>query len=236
MEKEGCLILIYGALLYSGFMIVLNTLTSQLQSRFGFNFLQVGLCYLPLGVGSLTSRWTVGRLLDWNFKKEAQRQGLPIVKNRQRDIEKFNIEVARLTVTMPLVYGACLCIITYGWVMEYKTSLAGPMVILVCTGHLTTGAFSSLNTLVVDIHRQSPATAVAANNLFRCLFGAGAVALATPLINRIGIGWTATFIAFVWVIFSLCIWALLRWGTVGEKNYASSVKSRRKMQPRSQKT
>lgn len=211
-EKEGFFILIYGSLLYAGYMLVLSTLTTQLQSRFEFNSIQVGLSYLPLGMGSLTSRWTVGRILDWNFRREAQRQGLSIVKNRQQEIEKFNIEVARLSVALPLVYGACLCIIAYGWVMDYKTSLAGPLVMLFFTGHLTTGAFSSLNTLIVDTHRQSPATAVAANNLLRCLLGAGAVAVANPLIQRIGIGWTATFIAFLWVIFSPCLWAVFKWG------------------------
>lgn len=211
-DKEALLILIYGSLLYSGYMAVLSTLTSQLQSRFHFNSIQIGLCYLPVGIGSLTSRWTVGRILDWNFRREAQRQGLPIEKNRQQDIKHFNIEVARLAVTMPLVYCACVCIVAYGWVMEYKTALAGPVVMLFFTGHLTSGAFSSLSTLIVDLNRQSPATAVAANNLFRCLLGAGAVAVANPLIQRIGIGWTATLIAFLWVLFSPCMWAVFRCG------------------------
>lgn len=91
LEKEGGLILIYGSLLYAGYMSILSTLTSQLKAQFGFNSIQVGLCYLPLGFGSLTSRWTVGRILDWNFKREAASQGLPIVKNRQQDFEEFNI-------------------------------------------------------------------------------------------------------------------------------------------------
>ncbi|RHZ58911.1 hypothetical protein CDV55_106116 [Aspergillus turcosus] len=211
-DKEALLILIYGSLLYSGYMAVLSTLTSQLQSRFHFNSIQIGLCYLPVGIGSLTSRWTVGRILDWNFRREARRQGLPIEKNRQQDIQHFNIEVARLAVTIPLVYCASLCIIAYGWVMEYKTALAGPVVMLFFTGHLTSGAFSSLSTLIVDLNRQSPATAVAANNLFRCLLGAGAVAVANPLIQRTGIGWTATLVAFLWVVFSPCMWAVFRWG------------------------
>jgi len=76
--------------------------------------------------------------------------------------------------------------------MDKRTNLAGPMVTLFFTGHTVTGGFSLLNTLVVDCNIESPATAVAANNLFRCLFGAGAVAAAVPLIERIGMGWTCT--------------------------------------------
>ncbi|KAH2766173.1 hypothetical protein KXW10_008248 [Aspergillus fumigatus] len=211
-DKEALIILIYSSLLFSGYMAVLSTLTSQLQSRFHFNSIQVGLCYLPIGIGSLSSRWTVGRILDWNFRREARRQGLAIEKNRQQDIRHFNIEAARLAVTIPLVYCACLCIVAYGWVMEYKTALAGPVVMLFFMGHLTSGAFSSLSTLIVDLNRQSPATAVAANNLFRCLLGAGVVAAADPVIQHIGIGWTATLIAFLWVLLSPLMWAVSRWG------------------------
>lgn len=210
--KEPAIILAYGSLLYCGYMAVLSTLTSQLKTQFGFNAIQIGLCYLPMGCGSLTSRWTVGFLLDWNFKREAARQGLEIVKNRQQDIRNFNIEIARLQIVIPFVYGGTLCMIAYGWVMQYKAPLAAPMVCLFFMAHMTTGAFSALNTLIVDTHRESPATAVAANNLWRCLTGAGAVAAAGPLIDRIGIGWTASLIAFLWLLFSPAMWAIYRWG------------------------
>ncbi|EED19856.1 MFS transporter, putative [Talaromyces stipitatus ATCC 10500] len=217
-EKEPAIILAYGSLIYCGYMSVLSTLTSQLKTQYGFNSIQIGLCYLPLGCGSLTSRWTVGFLLDWNFKREAARQGMPIIKNRQQNIEKFNIEVARLAITIPFVYGGALCLIAYGWVMQFKTSLPGPMVMLFFMGHLTTGAFSSLNTLIVDTQPGSPATAVAANNLWRCLTAAGAVAAAGPLIERIGIGWTASFIAFLWLLFSPLMWAVYKMGYVWREN------------------
>lgn len=211
-EKETGLILLYGALLYAGFTIVISTLSAQMESQFGFNAIQVGLCYIPFGVGSLTSRWTIGMALDWNFKREAARQGLSIVQNKQQDISKFDVEKARLRVTIPLVFAACLSIVGYGWVMHYRTALAGPLVMLFFTGHLTTGAFTALSTLVVDVHRHRPATAVAANNLVRCLLGAGAAAVGTPLIDCIGLGWAATFVAGVWAVFSPVLWMVSRWG------------------------
>lgn len=63
-----------------------------------------------------------------------------------------------------------------------------------------TSAFNTLSTLVVDINYQTAATAAAANNLFGCLMGAGATAITSPLIKSIGLGWTATFIAGLWVL------------------------------------
>ncbi|CAG8291862.1 unnamed protein product [Penicillium salamii] len=205
-QKEMGLVLLYGSFLYAGYMAVISTLSTELASRFGFNSIQVGLCFLPMGVGSISSRWIVGRALDWNFRREASLQGMIIQKNRQQDIENFNIERARLAMTFPLLYSASLCILAYGWVMQYRTSLAGPLVMLFFTGLTTTSAFNTLSTLVVDINYQSAATATAANNLFRCLMGAGATAVASPLIKAIGIGWTSTFIAGLWVLGSPALW------------------------------
>jgi hypothetical protein len=110
------------------------------------------------------------------------------------------------------VYIASLSIIAYGWVMNFKANLAGPVITLFLTGHTVIGAFSSFNTLIVDINVESPATAVAANNLIRCPFGAGAVAVAVPLIKRIRMGWTRTFVAGIWIGFSPMVWAVFRWG------------------------
>jgi hypothetical protein len=67
------------------------------------------------------------------------------------------------------------------------------------TGHTFIGAFSSHTTLFVAINIGSPATVVAANNLFGYLVGAGAFAAAVPLIERIEMGWTCTLAAGIWL-------------------------------------
>jgi len=247
-QKETGMILFSGALLYAGFFAVLAGLPSQLQQKYHFNTLQIGLCYLPYGLGSLTSRWTVGTLLDWNYRfvsawilqksvkleinyqnrRHARRLGIEIVKNRQQKLSDFPIEIARLQITLPLVYFACLSMIAYGWVMNFKTNLAGPVITLFLTGHTATGAFSSLNTLIIDINVESPATAAAANNLVRCPFGAGAVAAAVPLINKIGMGWACTSVAGLWAAITPMLWVVFgsgfRWRQ--EKRRADKERNR----------
>jgi MFS family permease len=227
-EKEAGIILWYGALLYSGYFAVLSTLSPQLQDRYGLDSLKIGLCYLPLGVGSLTSRWTVGRILDKNFRRLARVHNLPVVDNRQQDIDTFPIEFARLQVCIPLIYASCLAIVAYSWVMNLNTHLSGPLVMLFFTGHLVSGSFSALSTLVVDINRETPATAVAANNLFRCLMGAAAAAIANPLINRIGIGWTGTFIASLWLVFSPSLWVVMKCGVEWRRQARDGAKEEKK--------
>jgi MFS family permease len=212
LQKETGVLLLFGALLYAGFFSILSSLPSQLARKYNFNSLQIGLCFLPYGFGSLTSRWTTGTLTDWNFRRHAHRLGIPIVKNRQQRLKDFPVEVARLEIALPMVYFGCIFILIFGWVMEYRTNLAGPLITLFLTGHTVTGAFSGINVLVVDINVKTPATATAASNLFRCLFGAGAVAAAVPLIDRIGMGWMGTCIAALWLTLSPLLWCVWIYG------------------------
>ncbi|KAF7518611.1 hypothetical protein G7054_g13391 [Neopestalotiopsis clavispora] len=211
-EKEGVVTLGFGALMYGGYFMVLTTLPIQLTERFGFNAAQTGLCYLPIFIGSLFSRSIAGKLLDWNFRRHAKLLGIEVTKNKEQDLDVLPIEAARLQICIPMIYLTALCVVAYGWTMQTKASLAGIEASLFFLGLFNSGGLSGLNTLVVDTHHESPATALAANNLFRCLLSAGATALAVPLINRIGIGWTSVFIAGVWIFFSPCLWLVLKYG------------------------
>jgi MFS family permease len=231
-RKEESLILFSGGLLFSGFFAILSTLPSQLQAKYQYNSLQIGLCYIPYGAGSMTSRWTVSTLIDWNFRRHAKKLGIEIVKNRQQKITEFPMEVARLQITLPLIYMACVAILIYSWVMEYRTNIAGPVITLFLTGHTVTGAFSSLNTLIVDINPESPATAVAAGNLVRCLMGAGAVAAAVPVVEKIKFGWTGTVVAIVWAVSSPALWAVMRWGHKWRKEKAAKLKAKEDVEKR----
>lgn len=74
------------------------------------------------------------------------------------------------------------------------------------------GALNGFNVMLVDTNQEKPSTAAAANNLFRCLVIAGAVAIVTPTINRIGMAWMSVFIAGIWVVFSHCTWAVMKSG------------------------
>ncbi|KAJ5525764.1 major facilitator superfamily domain-containing protein [Penicillium frequentans] len=211
-QKETGAIIAFTTVLFGGYFAVLSSLPSQLQHKYHFNALQVGLCYIPYGAGSLTSRWTLGKLIDWNFRRHAKNHGIEIVHNRQVQLISMPVERARLQITLPAIYCASIVMVGYDWTMNYKVDLAGPLVMLFFISHLVSGATSTLITLMIDCHVDGPATANSANNLFRCCFGAGAVAAAVPLINSIGIGWTSTLIGFVWVAFSPVLWGVYFWG------------------------
>lgn len=212
IEKETAAIIVYSALLFGGNNAVLSTFPSQLYQKYGFDALQVGLCYLPYGIGGLTSRWTLGKLIDWNFRRHAERAGVEIVQNRQVPLRLVPLEKARLQIAIPVIYSASVLIVGYAWTMNYQVHLAGPLILLFVLSHMVSGATSILITLVVDFHVQQPGTATAANNLFRCLVGAAVVAVATPLIDAVGFGWMGTIIAFSWALLTPVLWGVYAWG------------------------
>lgn len=209
LEKEGGITLGFGGIFFAGYFMIMTTLSEQLSTRFGFNSVTVGLCYLPIGFGSLISRWSAGRLFDLNFRRHARKLGLPLDLNRQQAIEVFPIERIRMEVCIPMVYISCATTLAYAWTMESNSSLPKILVCLFFMGLFFSGVQQGFNTLIIDTHSDTPATATAANNLVRCLVSAGGTAIAPFLIKKIGIGLTGVFISGVWVCFSPCLWMVM---------------------------
>jgi len=233
-DKESGLILLYSGIIFSGYYMVITGMPSLLQQHYGFNTLQIGLCYIPSGVGSLTAAFLIGRLQDWNFRRLAKKQGMVIDKRKQQDLSNFPIELSRLQVTLPLVAISGIVIIGFGWVMECNTSLAGPLIFLLISTFCLSGAFNGLSTLIVDLNRASAGTATAAMNLARCLMGAGAVAAVIPLLEKIGIGWTSVVIAGTWAFFSPILFMVIKFGPKWRKEKRIREEKRKTKEVREQ--
>ncbi|OIW32725.1 chloramphenicol resistance protein [Coniochaeta ligniaria NRRL 30616] len=211
-EKDLSIILFYNTMIYLCFILVTATLSTQFKAIYGLNDLQIGLCYLPYGLGCCVAAVVQGYILDWNYRRIASKIGFTINLRRGDDLAKFPIEKARLQPMMPMTALGVCALICYGWVLNAETSLAGPLVLLFVIGLCVTGSFSILSTLVVDLYPEAPATAVAANNLCRCLFGAGGTAVIETVLRAWGRGWTFTFLALLIVVFAPIMWVSMKWG------------------------
>lgn len=211
-DKESALLLIYNALAFSGQMVITAALPSMLAKTYNYNEFKIGLCFLPVGSGALVASILTGYLMDWNFRRHAKLVGMTISNGKQQDLRGFPLEKARVEVIWPYHFLTIVCMITFGWVMHFGTSIAGPEILLFCLGFVITGAFNVSNTFLVDLHRESPATATAAVNLTRCLVSAGGVAIIVPLINAVGRGWAFTMIGFLDILLTPSLWVLTKWG------------------------
>ena len=117
-NKEAGLILFSTGLVIACLFTISVGLPSQFSQIYGFNDVQLGLVYIPFGCGSLISAFTMGMAIDWNYRRHAQRLGLPVIKNRQRDIIELPIEKMRLQVALPFFFLGAAAMIAYGWVLH----------------------------------------------------------------------------------------------------------------------
>ncbi|KAM3082748.1 hypothetical protein ACMFMF_002401 [Clarireedia jacksonii] len=212
IEKDVALVLFYNALLYTAFYDITASMPELFQEIYGFNDLQIGLCYLPFGCGCCLASIINGRMLDRNYKKVANEIGFTIDRKRGDSLRNFPIERARLEIIWPLLTGGLACYLCYGWVLEKNANLAAPLVLQFLIGVCINGAFNILSTLVVDLYPQSPSTATAANNLARCFLGAGGTGIISIMVKHMGRGWCFTFIALVCIATSPMLWIELKYG------------------------
>ncbi|TID15084.1 MFS general substrate transporter [Venturia nashicola] len=211
-EKESALVLLYNGFFFNGQMIVSAGLPYMLKQAYGYNELKIGLCFITLGFGCLTSALSMGPVVDWRFRVHAKRVGLVIIKGKQQDLRDFPIERARIEVVVPNHAIGTLALIAFGWTIQYRLHIAVPEVILFFVGFGISSAFNTTSALLIDLHRDAPATATAAVNFVRCLISAGGVAAIVPMIEAMNPGWTFTFIGLLYVVWMPMLWIIMKWG------------------------
>lgn len=196
-QKDTSIVLFCNAILFAGFYDVSATIPSIYHETYGLDDLQIGLCYIPFGLGATIASILNGKFLDYNYRRIAKQLGFPLVKNRHTDLRNFPIEKARLQIAFPMLSIGSLSILAFGWCLNYGIHLAAPTCILFIMGLTLTGAFNTVSTLLVDFYPMQAAKATAANNIMRCLLGAGATALIDPMLSAMGRGWCFTFVSLV---------------------------------------
>ncbi|KAK5232340.1 hypothetical protein LTR47_006553 [Exophiala xenobiotica] len=206
LDKENFLLLFYNAFLFAAFYDVTASIPSQFSEIYNFSVLQIGLCYIPMGVGSMCAALTNGQLLDRNFARWCKKLGVKIKKGRNQDLSNFPIEKARLQIAFPAVYSTAILVCLFGWILDINGPLAAILVVLFFMSLSMSISFNVTSTLLIDFYPTSPATATAANNVVRCLLGAGATAAVVPMINAMGRGWTFAFLALFLMATSPMLW------------------------------
>jgi MFS family permease len=210
--KEAGFVLGYIGIVCCGFYATTALIPSQFGSIYGFNQIQIALCYLPLGCGSLLAGFVRGKIIDARYKYHAKRLGMPLEYNRRVDLTNFPIERARLEVAIPTLALGSACSIGFGWMLQCKVNLSGPLIFLFIIGFCTSASINTVSVLLVDMYPGKAGSATAANNLVRCWLGAGATSGVVPMINKVGMGWTTTFFALLVFGFSPILWYIMENG------------------------
>jgi hypothetical protein len=207
--KESGFALWYIAIVCCGLYATTVLIPDQFGSVYNFNELHISLCYLPLDVGSMLAAVVCGRIIDSRYRHYAEKLGLPLEYNRQIDLSDFPIESARLEVALPTLALRSLCIIGFGWMIEYKVNLAGPSIFLFVIGFCVRASMKTIAVLLVDVFLGRAGAATTANSMCRCWLGAAATSTASSMIEKVGVGWTTTFFDGLTILFSPILWYIM---------------------------
>lgn len=209
------LMLLSYALGYATYSCLQASLSTLFQETYDISGLASGLIYIPFGVACALSALGTGRLLDRNYRKTAAAEleaGVSTTKPRDRaddDLAGFPIERARLRGAVTWLVAASACLVaSYGWQLQARVSMAGPLATQFLIGLTLQTMFTALSTLLVDVHQDCPSTAQAACNLFRCEVAAGYLAALDVLLGAVGAGWTFVLFAATVFLAVLMLWVV----------------------------
>ncbi|KAF7517709.1 hypothetical protein G7054_g13721 [Neopestalotiopsis clavispora] len=211
-NKDMAMLLFYNAMLYIGFMLVTSTMSTQFGDIYHYNELVLGLCYLPIGFATMMASVFQGFIQDWNYRRVAKKIGFKIDRKHGDNLKGFPIERVRTQIIIPCISVGGAVYIGYGWALQQEVHVAIPLIASFFIGLFVTGSFSVVNTLIVDLYPEAPATAMAANNLTRCLLGAVATSVIEDMIAQMGRGWSYTLIALLFTGFSPILWLIQKYG------------------------
>lgn len=114
LEIDIAILLFSYSIVYSAYYCVLSSLPALFAEIYGYDTLQTGLCFIPIGVGMWAASLIGGRVLDHNYQAVAKR--LP----PDTKTEDFPIEEARLGSIVPGVSLVVAILICYGWVLHQE--------------------------------------------------------------------------------------------------------------------
>ncbi|KAI8877166.1 MFS general substrate transporter [Backusella circina FSU 941] len=215
LQPDVLIILVFAGLHYTCFYCFLTSTTKQFSIHYGLTELQIGLCFICTGVGTIVGSNLEGKLLDRDYRiiakkiEDAVDNGEYEGPNR---IEDFPIYYARFkSIWIPTIIIQALTIL-YGWCFILNAHLAVMLIIQFFVAACATAFMTCGQTLLVDLYPGKGASITASNNLVRCLLGAVATVCIDPGIEGVGTGWMFTIIGLILVVSNVSIPILIKYG------------------------
>jgi hypothetical protein len=135
---EIFVLLIFNGTIYAVMYGVTASLSAIFEKVYpSLNQMEIGLCFIPMGLGSLFGSLFSGRAMDSYYRKIKE----DLVRQSRIDSEKnvdpeaiekdpsFPIEKARLQILPSVVFVFTTCIVGYGWALQSRVPIAFPLIL-----------------------------------------------------------------------------------------------------------
>lgn len=223
LEKDIAALLAWGAVAYTAWSMVTSSTTTMLL--LGFPFLtqwQIGLCFLPNGLGCIFGSLCTGWILDQSFNRALARYRAEHGISPEENVDnrrEFPYVRTRLRLMPVFSIVLMLSLALYGPSFEFNDlrqrfgpNLAAPLILQFLIAFSVTAIFNINSTVLIDCFPERPASATALNNLCRCLLGAVGVSVIQPLIGAVKPMSAFFIVSGAVLLFTPLIWVEWKWG------------------------
>ncbi|KAH7267896.1 hypothetical protein MRS44_011815 [Fusarium solani] len=223
LEKDIAILLAWGAVAYTAWSMVTSSTTTALLKGYPYlNEWQIGLCFLPNGLGCVAGSLCTGWLLDKSFKSAEARYRVEQGIYDEQDVYKkrgFPLVRARLRLMPYFSLALLFSLALYGPSFEFNdlrrqfsANLAAPLGLQFLIAFTATAIFNINSTLLIDCFPDRPASAAALNNLCRCLLGAAGVSVIQPMIDAVKIMKGFFIVTGIVLACTPLVWVEWKWG------------------------
>lgn len=212
-KPEVIALLAASGLQFTQWTVAMTAMSHVLANKhYNKGTLEIGKCFLAIGLPTLCSIVGSGRLMNYCYKVQKHKHDLFIAKsinNPDFDPElpkyKLNLYETRLYYVTPAQIISTACFVIYGWLLNQNKDLWLVLLFVGIASLFSNGILPMSTVVIIESHADAGSSAAALLNFGRCELAAIFVAVYTYMVNSWSVGWCFTFLGILTLISSLSL-------------------------------
>lgn len=212
-KPEVIALLAASGLQFTQWTVAMTAMSHVLANKhYNKGTLEIGKCFLAIGLPTLCSIVGSGRLMNYCYKVQKHKHDQFIAKsinNPDFDPElpkyKLNLYQTRLYYVTPAQIISTACFVIYGWLLNQNKDLWLVLLFVGIASLFSNGILPMSTVVIIESHADAGSSAAALLNFGRCELAAIFVAVYTYMVDSWNVGWCFTFLGILTLISSLCL-------------------------------
>jgi MFS family permease len=194
LKPEVVISLIPSGLSFASWSMVLASIGSELQTRYHYSIMHVGLIYLPQGIACLLTTVTMGRCLNFYYRYRKTQYDILCESLPKEEQPVFNILKVRLDLLLIPGLSVIMGLIIFGWCIQTKQPVIAIIISSCMVSFGAAGSMTCVTTLLIDLSPGRGSAATSVFNLVRCFLAAAGVGALDAMVASMKFGGTYTFL------------------------------------------